>query len=83
MTSFSFSGNIRAFCRFCPLGDGEISAGASAVAEFDTNRDNELSILLMILQRKCSNFIVFLVFTNQEIQGKMYKIIFFGSEIYY
>lgn len=38
------TGNIRVFCRCRPLSDGEISAGASSVAEFDTTRDNELSI---------------------------------------
>ena len=61
----------------------DISTGTYSVAEFDTSRDNELHILLMVIQRRCSNLIVFLVFNNQDNQGNMYKIKSFGSKIYY
>jgi hypothetical protein len=37
-------GNIKAFCRCLPLSDEEISTGSSSVVEFDTTRENELSI---------------------------------------
>lgn len=50
------TGNIRVFCRCRPLSDGEISAGASSVAEFDTTRDNELSIRVNGSSKKVFKF---------------------------
>jgi hypothetical protein len=60
-TDKELRGNIRAFCRCLPMRDEEISTGASSMAEFDTARENELSIRVngSSKKKKCSNWIVF------------------------
>ena len=47
-------GNIRVFCRCRPSNDEEISVGASSVEEFDTARENKLSICVNGSSKKVS-----------------------------